>query len=128
MDDDFNTPKALETLFDFVRKTNKFLMEKEKPDEKLCRYALNEFLRIANVLTLLQEEEKRMDEDAKRRLGEKYGIIKEKIEEVIEGLLAIRRKAREAKEYELADAIRDALREAGIEIEDIGKETKWRII
>ena len=128
MDDDFNTPKALETLFDFVRKTNKFLMEKEKPDEKLCRYALNEFLRIANVLTLLQEEEKRMDEDAIRRLGEKYGIIKEKIEEVIEGLLAIRRKAREAKEYELADAIRDALREAGIEIEDIGKETKWRII
>ncbi len=128
MDDDFNTPKALETIFEFVRKTNKFLMEKKKPDEKLCRYALNEFLNVANVLTLLQKEEKKMDEDAIRRLGEKHGIIREKIEDVIEGLLSLRRKAREAKEYELADAIRDALREAGIEIEDVGKETKWRII
>ena len=32
------------------------------------------------------------------------------------------------KNYKLADEIRDDLKKAGIEIEDVGKETKWRIL
>ncbi|RLF47237.1 MAG: cysteine--tRNA ligase [Thermoplasmata archaeon] len=127
MDDDFNTPKAIEVIFDFVRKTNKFLMEKEKPDEKLCRYALNEYIKIANVLTLLQEEKKKLNEEAIKKLAEEYGVKADKAEDAIEKLLAIRRKAREEKNYKLADEIRDKLRQAGIEIEDVGKETKWRV-
>lgn len=127
MDDDFNTPRAIETLFDFIKKTNKFLMEEKKPDKRLCRYALNEFLKIANVLTLLQEKEKRLDEDAIKKLAEKYGIMGEKAEEIIEKILEIRRKARNEKDYKTADEIRNDLRKAGIEIEDAGSETKWRI-
>jgi cysteinyl-tRNA synthetase len=127
MDDDFNTPKAMEVIFDFVRKTNKFLMEKEKPNEKLCRYALNEFIKIANVLTLLQEEKKKLNEEAIKKLAEEYGVKADKAEDAIEKLLAIRRKAREEKNYKLADEIRDKLRQAGIEIEDVGKKTKWRV-
>ncbi|HEC75995.1 MAG TPA: cysteine--tRNA ligase [Thermoplasmatales archaeon] len=127
MDDDFNTPKAIETLFDFIKKTNKFLMEEEKPNEKLCKYALNEFLRISNVLTLLQEKEKKMDIEAINKLAGKYGMKKEKAEKIIEKILEMRRKARKEKNYELADEIREDLRKAGIEIEDAGDETKWRI-
>ena len=127
MDYVFSTPKAIEVIFDFVRKTNKFLMEKEKPDEKLCRYALNEYIKIANVLTLLQEEKKKLNEEAIKKLAEEYGVKADKAEDAIEKLLAIRRKAREEKNYKLADEIRDKLRQAGIEIEDVGKETKWRV-
>ncbi|HEC77112.1 MAG TPA: cysteine--tRNA ligase [Thermoplasmatales archaeon] len=127
MDDDFNTPKAIETLFDFIKKTNKFLMEEEKPNEKLCKYALNEFLKISNVLTLLQGKEKKMNVEAINKLAEKYGVKKEKAEKIIEKILEMRRKARNEKNYELADEIREDLRKAGIEIEDAGSETRWRI-
>ena len=128
MDDDFNTPKALETIFDFIKATNKFLMEIENPDGKLCRYALNVFLKASNVLTLLQEEEKRLDEEIILKLAKKHNVdVKKEIKEIIETLLEIRKKAREEKNYQIADEIRDGLRKAGIEIEDIGKETKWRI-
>ena len=126
MDDDFNTPKALESLFDFVKETNKFLMEKEKPNGKLCKYALDEFVKIANVLTLFQDE-KKIDDKKIKEIGEKYGI-KGSATQIINALIEIRKKARMEKNYELADSIRDELKKAGIEIEDIGKETKWHII
>ncbi|KAA0009419.1 MAG: cysteine--tRNA ligase [Thermoplasmata archaeon] len=126
MDDDFNTPKALESLFDFVKETNKFLMEKEKPNRKLCNHALKEFMRMAHVLTLFQEE-KAINEKAIRKIGEKYGI-KGEAKGIIEELIEIRKKARKEKNYKVADAIRDELKKAGIELEDMGEETKWRII
>ena len=126
MDDDFNTPKAIEVLFDFIKETNKFLAEKNI-NKKLCRYALNEFMKIANVLTLLQEKVA-LNEKAIKKLADKYKIRKNKAEEIIEEILNIRKKARMEKNYKLADEIRDDLKKAGIEIEDVGKETKWRIL
>ncbi|RLF43769.1 MAG: cysteine--tRNA ligase, partial [Thermoplasmata archaeon] len=83
MDDDFNTPKALEVIFDFIKKTNKFLMEIEKPNGRLCRYALNEFLKITNVLTLLQEEEKEINEEAIIKLAKEYGIKEKDVTRII---------------------------------------------
>jgi len=127
MDDDFNTPKAIEIIFNFIKATNKFLMERDKPNEKLCRYALNEFLKAANVLTLLQDERKKVDEKALKNLAKTYDIKEEKLEKMIEEILKLRGKAREERNYELADKIREELRKAGIEIEDVGRETKWRI-
>lgn len=126
MDDDFNTPKALEAIFDFVKKTNKFLMEEEKPNKNLCKYALDEFIKIANVLTLLQEE-KRIDEEVIKELATRYNIEEKETEKIIEKILLIRKKARKEKNYKLADEIREGLKKAGIEIEDVGEETKWRI-
>ncbi len=126
MDDDFNTPKAIEALFDFVKETNKFLMEKEKPNKKLCNHALKEFMRMAHVLTLFQEK-KGIREEAIKKIGEKYGI-KGEANEIIETLIEIRKKARKEKNYKVADSIRDELKKAGIELEDIGEETKWRAI
>ena len=127
MDDDFNTPKAMESLFDFVRISNKFLMERKNPHGGLCNYALNEFIKMANVLTLLQEEKKRVKEEELKKLAHKYGIKSDNVKEMVEELIMIRKRAREEKNYKLADEIRDGLREAGIELEDVGKETKWRI-
>jgi len=127
MDDDFNTPKALEVIFDFVRETNKFLMENEKPNGKLCRYALDEFLKVANVLTLLQEE-KKINEDALLELAKKYEIEEKDAIKIIEKLIEIRKNARMEKNYKLADKIRDDLKNAGILLEDIGKETKWKVL
>ena len=71
MDDDFNTPRALEVMFDFVKTTNKFLMEKDEPNKKLCRHALDKFLRVADVLTLTLQP-KKIEE--KRTATSSYGI------------------------------------------------------
>ncbi len=128
MDDDFNTPKAIETIFDFVKDTNILFMKKENPSPPLCRYALNTFLKIANVLTLLQEEEKKVDVEALKKIASGYGVEEQgSWEEMLERLLEIRRNARKEKNYALADEIRAKLKEIGIEIEDRGEETIWRI-
>lgn len=125
MDDDFNTPKAIEAIFDFVKATNKFLMN-ERINKKLCNYALNEFLKIARVLTLFQEE-KKLNEEALKKLAEKYEIKEKEAKKIIEAILEIRKKARKERNYKLADEIREELKSIGIEIEDFGMETKWRI-
>ncbi|MBC7128574.1 MAG: cysteine--tRNA ligase [Thermoplasmatales archaeon] len=127
MDDDFNTPKAVEEIFNFVRATNRFLMEEKKPKEEICRFALDEFLSIASVLNIFKEERK-IDESSLLLLAERYGIKEKKSEKIIEKIIEIRKEARENKNYKLADEIRDDLRNVGIELEDIGKETKWKII
>lgn len=129
MDDDFNTPKAVEALFTFVKVTNKFLMEKDAPDKKLCRHAVNEFMNIAGVLTLTLEsaEEKRINAQAVKTLAEQHGVMGNNPEELIEGLLMLRQRARKERNYELADRIREELAQAGIVIEDVGKETKWKV-
>ena len=116
----------MEALFDFVKATNVFLMEEKEPNKKLCKYALNKFLAISQVLTLLQEE-RGLDEDALKKLAAEYNVEGKTGEEIVEKLLAIRKKAREEKNYKVADEIREKLKKVGIEIEDVGKETKWRI-
>jgi len=127
MDDDFNTPRAIEALFDFVRESNRYLMEGDV-DGGLCQYALDVFLKMANVLTLLQGEKKRINEMLLGKMAERYGIDGKKAEDIINSLVELRKKARMERNYELADEIRDGLREAGVELEDVGKETRWRIV
>ncbi|MBC7081026.1 MAG: cysteine--tRNA ligase [Thermoplasmatales archaeon] len=127
MDDDFNTPRAIEEIFNFVRITNKFLMDKKEPNSSVCKFALDEFISMNSVLNIFQEE-KKIDEASLMAIAEKYGIKEKKSEKIIEKIIEIRREARENKNYKLADEIRDDLRKSGIELEDIGKETKWKII
>ncbi len=128
MDDDFNTPRAIEAIFDFVKDTNILFMKKERPSPQLCRYALDIFLKIANVLTLLQEKEADVDIDGLKAIAVDYGVGTDMSwEEMLEEILKIRRNARKEKNYSLADEIRDKLKGIGIEIEDRGEETIWRI-
>ena len=127
MDDDFNTPRAIEALFDFVRESNRYLME-ENVSRSVCRYALDIFMKMANVLTLLQQEEKKVDMELLHEMAERYGVEKGDAEEIINALVELRKRARQEKNYALADEIRERLREAGIELEDIGKETKWHVV
>ena len=54
MDDDINTPEAVAILFDFVNKSNKYLENNPKPNEKLCKYALDIIIKLGSVLTLFQ--------------------------------------------------------------------------
>ena len=113
MEDDFNVPSALAALFEIVKSIN---LAKENGD-----------IKEANVLgaTLVH-------------LSEPLGILQQKTEdyfqigatlsnEKIESMINERNQAREDKDFELSDKIRDSLLEKGIVLEDTDKGTTWKV-
>ena len=113
MEDDFNVPSALAALFELAKSIN-LAKENGNIDE-------------ANVLaaTLVH-------------LSEPLGILQQKTEdyfqigatlsnEEIQSMIDQRNKAREDKDFELSDRIRDSLLEKGIVLEDTDKGTSWKV-
>jgi cysteinyl-tRNA synthetase len=115
MDDDFNTPQAIAALFDLNRRVNELLTSGETLSE--------------GTLTAI--------DDVYRGLGgEILGIIPEDLaegagSELAEGLmeiiLDIRERYREAKKWEEADVLRDRLAELGVAVDDRPEGTIWRL-
>jgi len=135
MDDDFNTPQAIGTLFDFINTSNRFLETSTKPNEPLCKYALVTLTKLGGVLTLFQPVKKKKvpSEDpvivkklqtALSKHGKHVEITK--VEELIPLLLAIREKARSQQDWNTADAIRKELGDIGFEIQDTADGPVWR--
>lgn len=132
MDDDFNTPQAIASMFEFVNKSNSFLKQHETPDSAVCKKAYETFVRLGSILTLFQEERRRdedMPVDKLASLVRKHGgnVLDESSGEALIGtLLRIREKARRERQWEKADAIRDDLEKLGFEIEDTDSGAVWR--
>jgi cysteinyl-tRNA synthetase len=115
MDDDFNTPQAVAALFDLNREVNKLL----DSDEMLGKGVW------AAIDAMYYELG-----------GEILGIIpgsltEEASSELVEGLmeiiLDIRERYREAQKWNEADALRDRLAELGIGVDDRPEGTMWRL-
>lgn len=133
MDDDFNTPLAVSTIFDFINKTNKFLEENEKPDGALVRYALDTLLGLGNILTLFQKKEVEREDDKEllekmRKLATTYisDVENEDIKGLLNMILQVREEARKKKDWDTADSIRDRLEKLGFEIQDTSNGPLWR--
>ncbi len=117
MDDDFNTAGALGHLFDLAKMANRIL-EKEKitPGEKeILRFVYWTFQEFDIFLGLFEMEEE-------------TGVETETFAQVVDLLLQIRSDLRVKKEWELADRIRNQLKEIGIQIEDRKEGTVWKKI
>jgi cysteinyl-tRNA synthetase len=134
MDDDFNTPKAFASLFEFVNKSNKFFEQQLQPNPELCKHALDVYLAIGSVLTLFQSKtnariEKEPDVINKLQiLLQSYGKTVQipTVEELMKALLFARDDARKHKDWKTADRIRNDLEELGFEIQDTTKGPVWR--
>jgi len=98
MDDDFDTPKALAVIFDFVKDSYK------KGGGKKSYELMLEFDKIFNVLTF---EEGELDKELQK-------LIKE------------REEARKNKDFAKADKIREDLRKKGITLEDTKEGVRWK--
>ena len=129
MDDDFNTPQALATLFDLARDIN-------RADEAGLETveAQKVLLELAGILGLVL---KKPTWKLVRPVGipsvEEFGvptIIQTSgeigSEEYIENLIRQRDKYRQAKQWQLADDIRAKLAELGIALEDTPEGTVWK--
>jgi len=125
MDDDFNTPEAISTLFFFVKVANRYLSN--SPSPALCAFALEKLESLGTVLTIFQLAKKKVNLVHLVELTQRYGGRGEgDINSIMDELLAIRQQARKHKDWAIADAIRDALISLNIEIQDTAKDTKWR--
>ena len=111
MNDDFNTPVALSVLFDLARELNKAKAGETKQQASLA-YTLKQ---LGSLLGLLQD-------DADNFLQGEASEGDAEIELQIQARIA----AKKAKNWLLADKIRDKLKFQGIILEDSAEGTTWR--
>ncbi|MDR2846335.1 MAG: cysteine--tRNA ligase [Candidatus Methanoplasma sp.] len=110
MNDDFNSRAAIEEMFQFVRSTNKAMNEKTLSSRSAAKAVLllEEFDSILGVLP------------------EDNGADDETLDSVMKILIELRKELRSRKQYDLADAIRNKLGEAGVILEDTSDGAKWK--
>lgn len=115
MDDDFNTPQAFAVLFDLATEVNK---AKAAKNDGLAGQLAQVLISLGNQLGILTSEPSRF-----LQAGSSTDAINETdILAKIEARIA----AKKAKDFALADAIRNELKTAGIEILDTPQGTTWR--
>ncbi|ADU97481.1 cysteinyl-tRNA synthetase [Thermovibrio ammonificans HB-1] len=117
MDDDFNTAKALGALYELVKRANTL------KDKALKRQKITPSERESLV------DAARFTENALKTLG--FKLEREQSEggleeALIELLIQVRGELRKKKEFQLADLIRDRLKELGITLEDLPTGTVYR--
>ena len=118
--DDLNAPKAVAALFTFLKRANAELDRGGDDVEALAR-AKAAFATIDGVLDLTpRPQDTDGDEDAR--------IERERLAHWVEERLAARREARAARNFALADAIRQEIEQRGIEVKDGPGGTEWRVI
>ncbi|WP_421382619.1 cysteine--tRNA ligase [Bacillus salacetis] len=106
MDDDFNTANGISVLFELSRQANYYLMEKNTSVTVIDEF-IKHFQEFFEVLGLKLEE---------------TGLLDEEIEEMINQ----RNQARKDRNFQLADELRDKLKDLNIILEDTAQGTRWK--
>ena len=106
MDDDLNTPKALSTLFTYVKRMNT-LMDSNSIGGEEASKAIGALKRVDSVLGIMDFKEEQLPP----RLAE---------------LLARRDEARKRKDFAESDRLRKELLTEGIVVEDTPTGSRWK--
>ncbi|KQV71562.1 cysteine--tRNA ligase [Nocardioides sp. Root122] len=117
MDDDLGTPAAVAVIHDSVREGNRLLTA--GPSDALSR-TFGEVIAMLDVLGLNPA-------DPAWATGRSDDRLTDVVDALVQGLLAERAAAREAKDWARADAIRDQIKAAGVEVEDTPSGPKWSV-
>ena len=116
MDDDFNTPKAISLLHEIARKINR---NEDKTHEDSKRLA-STLKKLGSILGLLESKPqgflKGRSNENKKNADTDY----------INELIRQRNIARDKKDFEKADEIREQLAELDVTLEDTEDSTDWR--
>ena len=109
MDDDLNTPEALSLLFQLAKLIN----SSSDPIQKM-KYGAT-LKELSGVLGLLQDDPKTFFQ---------FGATL--LDEEIDQQITLRNRARDEKDFQTADKIRDSLLEQGIILDDSSEGTTWK--
>jgi cysteinyl-tRNA synthetase len=122
MDDDFNTAGGIGVLHEMAGEINAFLeqnqAEKTKVPEVIAAASagVQTLRHLGNVLGLFRQKAAPVE----------AGSAAATLDEVMKFLIKLRQDARAAKNFNLADQIRDGLAAMKIVLEDRPGETGWR--
>jgi cysteinyl-tRNA synthetase len=116
MDDDLGTPAALAVLYDAVREGNRQLAAGEDATATAAQVRA-----MLDVLGLDPAD------PAWPSSGRGDAKLTSAVDALVSGLLEQREAARRAKDFATADAIRDRIKAAGIEVEDTPTGPKWTL-
>jgi len=120
MDDDFNTGAAIGVLFELASAINRFVDEhrlEARDDARLAALAGGAVQTLRSVAKLLGLFER---PPAAGGDGDKF------VDELMHVLVDLRAQARNSKQFELADMVRDRLSQLGVQLEDRPEGTIWR--
>ena len=119
MDDDLGTPAAVAVIYDLVRKGNRLLAEGAQDEAAANAASVRAMLDVLGL------------DPADPAWGASSSGSEEKlkgaVDALVQGLLEQRNEARAAKDFATADAIRDRIKAAGIEIEDTPNGPQWSL-
>ncbi len=106
MDDDFNTADAISAIFELVKFANS--NTKEARSKEFLQCLKDKIVTLSDICGLIVEKKQEiLDKD-------------------IEALIEKRQAARKARNFQLADEIRNELLEKGIVLEDTREGVKWK--
>lgn len=113
MDDDFNTPKACGVLFDFLKEANRKLDSQVGIDGKLL-FDIKSFISATAVDIFGFTSFNKVVESSNSLENE-----------LIELLISVRTESKKAKQFQLADYIRDEMKKLGISLKDTKEKTTF---
>ncbi|MDH7577439.1 MAG: cysteine--tRNA ligase [Bacillota bacterium] len=144
MDDDFNTALALAALYSLGRDVNSFINREDFNPTPAVIHVLvrvrQYFTRLLDLLGLVPGESRELGAEYYPSLKEMAVAFKEQAggllgdplppapQELLILLLRARDEARRQKNYQVADALREALRKIGIILEDTPRGVRWRLV
>jgi cysteinyl-tRNA synthetase len=120
MNDDLGTPAAIAVIYDLVREGNKLLAEDGEPRE-----LFDTVVQVRMMLDVLGLDP--ADPAWGGASSAETDKLTSAVDVLVAGLLEQRAEARAAKDFATADAIRDRIKAAGIEIEDTPTGPKWSL-
>ncbi|MFY9120859.1 MAG: DALR domain-containing protein, partial [Syntrophomonadaceae bacterium] len=116
MDDDFNTAQAIGHLFEMAHEINAYLAQAEPSDpadQSVLQQAQELFLQLGDLLGIFMDKPSLDQEE----------IL---VDRVLGVVAQLRQTARHQKQYELADTLREFLRELGVAVEDLEGGSRFR--
>ena len=118
MNNDFGVPAAIASVHDIVREGNKALSDGNDAAVRGALGSVRAMLAVLGIDPLSPPWIERESNDSD---------LSSVVEALVSAQLQARAQAREAKDFEAADAIRKSLTAAGIAIEDTADGARWSI-
>jgi cysteinyl-tRNA synthetase len=120
MDDDFNAPRGIATLFDLGREVN-ILLNSDQPVSRGTLEAIDALYQSlgGDVLGILVDDQVSP--------GGALQADGDLVDGLVRMLIDMRQEARQARDWAKSDAIRDRLSAMGIALEDGPDGTRWRL-
>jgi cysteinyl-tRNA synthetase len=120
MDDDLGTPAAVAAVHDVVHEGNRLLDAGDSPALRGNLAAVRAMLGVLGVDPLDSRWSQSAGQDGSAKLHDALDVL-------VKTLLEQRQEARKARDFATADAVRDQLRAAGIDVEDTPSGPRWTV-